>query len=95
MFTLDIALTDSHQVEYYYTLGDVGCPEVGANGRPLKNRVVVVSNGYVRYDTVALWGLESVNVGHWIPADVFTFQSKWITRRLGMSYPESMMAENP
>jgi thiol-disulfide isomerase/thioredoxin len=39
--------------------------------------------------------MRSVNVGHWLPTDVYYFQNQWLRERWGVSALESMDANNP
>jgi thiol-disulfide isomerase/thioredoxin len=94
-FRLDIDLPEGKELQYRYTLGDPECNEAEPGGKTKQNRVFVAQEGLVRTDTVAEWTMRSVNVGHWLAADVYYFQYQWLRERWGASPLESMDASNP
>ena len=94
-FRLDISLAEGQEVEYLYTLGDRQCVETEMGGKPLRNRVIVIKKGLIQIDTVAQWKMQSVNVGRWLPTDVYYFQRKWLIDKLGLTPPASVYVENP
>ena len=94
-YRLDIRIPQGEKLEYHFTLGDPECLEAEEGGHSQPHRFFVAKEGLVRTDTVAEWTMQSVNVGRWLPADVYHFQDQWLRDRWSETPLESMDAANP
>jgi thiol-disulfide isomerase/thioredoxin len=94
-YRLDIRIPQGEKLEYHFTLGDPECLEAEEGGHSQPHRFFVAKEGLVRTDPVAEWTMQSVNVGRWLPADVYHFQDQWLRDRWSETPLESMDAANP